>query len=116
MPTPYDLITNERLRGLVQKSPSILSLAEEERAALIERLVHLPPEGQQQMIALLEEEAATFASGKVVTLEEKQKMMADGLRTINFTKKDFKKKILADGEKVEIDQSTLAAEQLLQKL
>lgn len=116
MPTPYDLVTNQRLRELVQKSASIQSLGDEQKQAMIERIAQLPPEGQQEMIALLEEEAAAINSGKILSPEAKQKMMEEGMRKMTFAKKDMKKKILVEGEKVEVEQSNLIANQLLQKL
>ncbi len=112
----FSIITNQKLRELAEKAASIQSLDEEQRNALIEQIAQLPEAGQNEMIELLENEAATLASGKILSSAETQQKLVESLRTLKTAKKSIDKEILVAREQNEVENSNLVADQLLQKL
>lgn len=108
----YSVITNEKLRTLVMSSSSIQSQNDEAIFAMVQQIVSLPSEGQQDLIAALEEEKTL--NDKVV-FEEATKQLQQQQQQAENIYQDFKKekqKILDDRQKREAAK----ADSLLQNI
>ncbi len=112
----YERIKNEFLRKLIQNSVSIQSLDDEKKEEFIERAALLPKEGEEAMIALLQEEAEKIATGKYMSAEEKQKRLEENLRKVTDLKNGVLKMGRVEHEKMENSKDSQVAEDLLKQL
>lgn len=118
----YSKIKNERLRQLVMLSESIHSQEEAEIQMMIDRVAELPPEGQEAMIAALEEEqkqirAAKLAKGITPEMEMKEmkELEKNSLKLANI-KHDFDAAVLGIKKEKEQKESGAAAENILKNI
>ncbi|MFA5829808.1 MAG: hypothetical protein WC843_04930 [Candidatus Gracilibacteria bacterium] len=111
----YTTINNQQLRELVMNSVSIQSLAEEEKATLMQQIANLPQKGQEELMQTLMKEAQRFEHGQVLDQQQQAQMQEDLLQVIKL-KNDMEKDVRVEQEKIEIGQSSTLADNLLNHL
>ena len=115
----FDLIKNAQLRLLVAASESINSLPEDQAQAMVERIAQLPAEGEQAMIKALTDEQNQILKAKRargITPEMEQQQLEQNMQKIVAIQKDFEHVVRQENEKLEIDASEKAAEDILKKI
>lgn len=111
----YTTINNQQLRELVMNSVSIQSLAEEEKATLLQQIAGLPQKGQEELMQMLMKEAQRFEQAQALNPDQQKQMQEDLLQVIKL-KNDMEKDVRVEQEKVEIEQASTLADNLLNHL
>lgn len=115
----YSKIQNEKLRSLVVLSESIHSQPESEIQAMVDRIASLPLEGQDAMIAALEEEQKQIQmtkQAKGITPEMEMQHIEGKNLKLSSIKHEFDKAVLETKEQTDQDTASAEADSLISNL
>lgn len=115
----YYTIPNERLRMLVMASESIHSLDDEDVQRMVSQISTLNEDGEAAMISTLEDEQRQIAAAKRargITPEMELAQISENMAKVSAIKHDFEMAILRENEREESEQSSAAAESILQDI
>lgn len=109
----FSIIKNKTLRKLVEDSAMLASLGEEKLKSYIQKIAHLPEEGTNKMISLLE---AQVEDTLALAPEEQAKHYHKGAESIGQLMHEYKRKKREAGEAIEHKESKELQEKLLDDL
>ncbi len=115
----YYPIQNEKLRYLVMASESIHSLEEGNIQKMIFQIANLPVEGQDAMVAALEDEQKQIVAAKRakgITAVQEIKTIEKKTAEVRMVKRNFEIVVRVENEKVEVAKTQREAEDLLKEI
>ena len=115
----YYPIQNEKLRYLVMASESIHSLEEGNIQKMIFQIANLPVEGQDAMVAALEDEQRQIVAtkrAKGITPAQEFKVIEKKTAEVRMVKRNFEIVVRVENEKVEVAKTQREAEDLLKEI
>lgn len=115
----YYPIQNERLRFLIMASESIHALEEQQLQKMILQIAMLPPEGQEAMMAALEDEQRQIISAQEAKgISKQQQLVSIQKKTeqVRIIRRNFEIFVRVEEEKVEVGRVEREADNLLREL